>query len=134
MISPSPIPPSEALGKLKGAHAFQAFPYHAVFASIFQPLPHVSSVRQMCSFCCLLIFPEVVCTADAPVSVFTLVFLQFCFKIATVHCCCPSDFQRTFFTAPFPPRWRLSFFLLDTRALLRSVCPIMLFHCSFLHM
>ena len=35
--------------------------------------PCVPNVRQMCSFCCLFIFLEVVRTADVPLSVFSFV-------------------------------------------------------------
>lgn len=72
---------------------------------------HVPNVRQMCSFCRLLIFLEVVVTADVPVSVFSFISLQFCYKIGTVRMLLPFRFSKknlfTIFTVLFPLQGKL---------------------------
>lgn len=112
MINPSSIPPSKALGKAEG-HTGPQGPslLCLVFAALFTTLLHVPNVSQMCSFCCLFIFLEVVCRADVAVSVFSFVFLQFGYKLKTVHLLLPFIFsKRKLFIPLFLPQWKLSFF------------------------
>jgi hypothetical protein len=97
--------PPKLWGNLKDTRASKASPCYAT------SLPHMLNVGQMCSFCCLLIFLEVVCTADVPVSVFSFSPLQFCCKIGAVHVLLPFRLsKRKLFTASFPPQWKLTFF------------------------
>lgn len=97
--------------------------------------PHMPNIGQMCSFCCLFIFLEVVCTAYFPVSAFSFISLQFCYKIETVHMPFPFIFsKRKLFTALFIPQWKLPFFFLGTDVTyLESVSYHAYFISIFLH-
>lgn len=89
---------------------------------------------QMCSFCCLLIFLQVGWAADVPVSAFSFVPLQLCYKIGAVHLLAPFSFStRTLFTIPFPPQWKwLPFPLSIDLIFFRTVYPFILFTLTFL--
>ena len=87
MSNPSSIPPSETLGKSAGGKCSPTLSHHAALSSV--ALFHNLTARAQCQadvpFCRLLSFLEVVGTADVPVSVFSFVSLQFCYKIGTVR-------------------------------------------------
>ena len=110
MSNPSSIPPSETLGKSAGGKCSPTLSHYAALSSV--ALFHNLTARAQCQadvpFCRLLSFLEVVGTADVPVSVFSFVSLQFCYKIGTVRMLLPFRFSKiNLFSALFLLQWKL---------------------------
>lgn len=103
-----PFLPLKLWGNLQDEASSMPFLVRLLFLLLSLPTTswHVPNVGQMCSFCRLLIFLEVVGTADVPVSVFSFSSLQFCYKIGTVLVLLPFRFSKLF-TSLFLPQWKL---------------------------
>lgn len=93
MSNSSSSPPAEAPGKSTGWSVLHTRSCYAALSVALFPQPRPASGRCAHSAACLFSL-EVVGPADVPVSVFSFSSLQFCYKIGTVRCYCPSDFQR----------------------------------------